>query len=737
MAKQSHIYKRGNQYWYRTSVTVARNERIDVRLSLLTDSLFVSKRLCSILDAARAQITGQEQWMFGLLARRKDAGSNPVATIDDIKPLVKSYFASVLHSARSQRSSIEDSDWHAVAHRLGITNFDYCNLLLQTQTTRSSVNWPRVEDWLAQELEAGNTTPDRAREAMEALKARERAGDTYPFSAELRDRLASSTQRRFDTADQEQLDTFLLEAARAAWFKAECERQQISMRIVPSTAAVPFPDFVPPFTPAPEVVDIFEFPAVDNPLAPPVDASSNDGDQLGDDQPTASPGCGSAITILDGDLPGVQEPAVPPPAKPAPVNVDFGAEHGLTFAAALEEFFEHNRSANAKREYKSEAQVRAMAKVLFFVVGGPDRPISILKQLHLGKFVATLRRLPTQWGKSVADQEGGIQFCLERAKSLPADEVGISATTEGRHLTMLNNFIQFSARRGFIVADNLNVTPLRKERSKERNKRKKKRGRVNWTWEEVLLLLLAPPYTGSKGPKRCMRYRSGKLFYWDTHYWMVLLLILYGFRPSEAGGLWVEHIKLDQPIPTILIRPTKQRDTKNENSIREVPIHPELLRLGFAEFVRAVSAAGHQNLFPDLVPTSVNKNFASMFYPALKLLRKKVFPNGTSARVRSGGRVRDKDAHSFRGFVITRLLKARHSLKIVSQIVGHDTAEDQSIAEAIENEKINPTTLTYCDEPTLESMLEAMETLTPITKSLQPLPAKLNPLIYGARKAKR
>jgi hypothetical protein len=41
MTSTSHLYRRGHQYWYRASLTIAPHKRIDVRLSLRTDSLFL------------------------------------------------------------------------------------------------------------------------------------------------------------------------------------------------------------------------------------------------------------------------------------------------------------------------------------------------------------------------------------------------------------------------------------------------------------------------------------------------------------------------------------------------------------------------------------------------------------------------------------------------------------------------------------------------------------------------
>lgn len=290
----------------------------------------------------------------------------------------------------------------------------------------------------------------------------------------------------------------------------------------------------------------------------------------------------------------------------------------VTFGQAFKEFIRNLHQASGGK-YGAENQYRAMSKVLFHVVGGPHQTVSILQQQHLGEFVSTLRQLPTMWGKTAAEQAGGIPVSLQLAASLTADQVGISAKTEGRHLTSLSNFLEFCGGRGFVDVERFNIKALRKERAKQRAKEKKQRTRVNWTLTECARLLEAPPYTGSRVPDRKMRYRPGNYLRMDSAYWMPLLLMLMGFRSAEAGGLIVPHVRLDGPIPTITITKTKERGVKTNSSHRVVPIHPELIRLGFAEFVAAVAAKGHSHLFPDLMPTAQTDTFAKKYYKSFDM----------------------------------------------------------------------------------------------------------------------
>lgn len=42
------------------------------------------------------------------------------------------------------------------------------------------------------------------------------------------------------------------------------------------------------------------------------------------------------------------------------------------------------------------------------------------------------------------------------------------------------------------------------------------------------------------------------------------------------------------------------KSLKNINSQRQMPIHPELIKLGFLKYVEALKANGQERLFPEL-----------------------------------------------------------------------------------------------------------------------------------------
>jgi integrase len=69
-------------------------------------------------------------------------------------------------------------------------------------------------------------------------------------------------------------------------------------------------------------------------------------------------------------------------------------------------------------------------------------------------------------------------------------------------------------------------------------------------------------------------------------YWGPLLALFHGLRLAEVAGLEIRDIGEETDSPIILIR-SGQRQLKTAAAKRDIPLHPELVRLGFLKFVKA------------------------------------------------------------------------------------------------------------------------------------------------------
>jgi len=397
------------------------------------------------------------------------------------------------------------------------------------------------------------------------------------------------------------------------------------------------------------------------------------------------------------------------PTAQGPVAVDEPPESPLPerqkkrLLEAAEECITVYQTAGAW-DTDSMKQVRTALR-LFDYACGSGICIEDLEQLHVRSFTTLCRSLPNRWGRTREEQAGGIAASLARAATMPPADIGISQTTINKHLTWVTAVLAHAAGedddpQAHRPAKPLSFTVARAGigKTSRRAQKRDRDKRANWTIQEVAKLLSAPVWTGAAGIDH--RLKPGTEIIHDAWYWMPLMLPLYGGRSSELAGLGLAEVHELEPIPYFRIDYTDDRALKNIQSIRRLPIHPELIRLGFIDYVTELRAAGCSLLFPEMKSLK-STTFAGTFYKSIfRPLRAWAFPNGTPWRHRAGGAWKDKDVHSFRGLATT-MLKGRVASEVRCDLFGHEGETE--------------TARTYDEEVELSIKLDALHLLTPLT----------------------
>lgn len=107
----------------------------------------------------------------------------------------------------------------------------------------------------------------------------------------------------------------------------------------------------------------------------------------------------------------------------------------------------------------------------------------------------------------------------------------------------------------------------------------------------------------------------------EAAYWLPLLALFTGARMEELGQLrpsdvqrltyhdadGAEHASWFLRITTLSDEGEAENQLKNEESERLVPVHAELKRLGFIEYVEGAKKAGHARVFPKLKPGAYDR----------------------------------------------------------------------------------------------------------------------------------
>jgi integrase len=81
---------------------------------------------------------------------------------------------------------------------------------------------------------------------------------------------------------------------------------------------------------------------------------------------------------------------------------------------------------------------------------------------------------------------------------------------------------------------------------------------------------------------------------WGEQQWCYLLSLYCGTRPTELAQTKLDSIRHERDVLVLRV----QEQTKNSSSQRAIPIHSDLIRLGFNKYVQSLRTKGETHMFP-------------------------------------------------------------------------------------------------------------------------------------------
>jgi hypothetical protein len=120
--------------------------------------------------------------------------------------------------------------------------------------------------------------------------------------------------------------------------------------------------------------------------------------------------------------------------------------------------------------------------------------LSQLRQRHLATFTNFLQfEIHTHHGKSAHDEQRTIAELITIAQSKPHELCGLQGPTLNRHLTFLQQLLQFATSQGIVIDRDLSTKSLRVRAPKDRRDR---HARAPMTTAQAEALFRAPSFTG-------------------------------------------------------------------------------------------------------------------------------------------------------------------------------------------------------------------------------------------------
>jgi integrase len=156
-----------------------------------------------------------------------------------------------------------------------------------------------------------------------------------------------------------------------------------------------------------------------------------------------------------------------------------------------------------------------------------------------------------------------------------------------------------------------------------------------WLRSDLARLFATPVWTGCKSTHR--RSTAGSEIIRDEKFWLPLIAVFSGARQEEICQLHVVDVREEEGVWLFDINMKPPHRLKNKSAVRLVPIHRELKRLGFLQYVARRKSAGDERIFPNLEPGGADGRLGHGFTKWFTRYRRdtNVYENG-------------RDFHSFR-----------------------------------------------------------------------------------------
>lgn len=242
---------------------------------------------------------------------------------------------------------------------------------------------------------------------------------------------------------------------------------------------------------------------------------------------------------------------------------------------------------------------------LAFIETCGDRQIHEYSKEDARRFKEILLQLPANWKKKAAIRHLKIADAAARATELGLPPM--SATNINKVLRFVGSFWRWAegnyddAPKGLFAGLSLS---MRRHRAREE--------RNPFTLDDLQRIFRAPLFTGC----RSLRFRSipGNLVPRDSGlFWVPLLALYTGARSNEILQLYVSDVREVHGVLCLAINDDgEDKSLKTKNAYRDIPIHRDLIRLGFLDHVELRRREESLRLFPDMRKGS-RGNYSNLF----------------------------------------------------------------------------------------------------------------------------
>lgn len=245
----------------------------------------------------------------------------------------------------------------------------------------------------------------------------------------------------------------------------------------------------------------------------------------------------------------------------------------------------HKVDKVSKRSLSTQASYEPVWRLLKDVLGA-NRPLASIGREEGRLLFETAKALPKGMGKNRALRGLSVPEAVEKARELHLPTIA-PKTVNGVYMGLMKTIFQWAVREQWLTANPL-AGLLVEDDVAEAEKRDP------FTVEQLATIFHSPPWSPRNENPR------GR----PLHFWGPLIALFHGMRRGEIAQLDASSITEVGGFPVILIRGGDGKRLKTANARRMLPVHPELIRMGFLAYARKQRETGEVKLFPGEVSNS-------------------------------------------------------------------------------------------------------------------------------------
>ena len=263
------------------------------------------------------------------------------------------------------------------------------------------------------------------------------------------------------------------------------------------------------------------------------------------------------------------------------------SEDSLTLSSAT---YLDRKKIGGKRVKEVESN-RSVINDFIEITG--DIAISLLTKKMVSNYIDVQNKLPPHRNKSPKYRDLNIQELVDL--NLPEQEIQTPLNINNK-LTKLTAFGNWAVKQGLIPSNPFKDMKLE-------IKKTLKTQRQPFTLAELKKILKPELYLHNTVDYQHSIYKTGGVKNGLPYYWVFILGIFSGLRTNEMAQMRLQDVRKESNIWFLHVEESEQTRVKTLNAIRKVPVHPQLIELGFIDYVTDLRKKKKDRVFWELTKT--------------------------------------------------------------------------------------------------------------------------------------